>query len=455
LRASAWTLCAAVVLPAIAADGCFASNRQSGKAKDTGGESSPGDDAVRPGEDGTGPGEDGTSPGEDPGGPGEDPGGPGKDDGPELPPPCPTFSIASFAVDGGVRWARVGEEVKVSAVIASAGEQPSVSVTAAPGVDGSQFEDLGGGKARLVLTDPPLRHRTTEVTFTLTVSSGGCERTRTAAVRLLGNVWVADYSEGVVQVFRSDGTYLAQGVPSGYLSQPWSLMELPGDRIVIGNRNKKAAEVYDLDGNHLFPFVTEDAMGQNVYSVYGAYTMLIHAPDGRVWVGGPREKVIVHDTDGKYLKTLELGFQSPSVESMIQLADGNVVYASGSSIDWYLILIDDKAEEIGRWGKNPQFPLQVEALAHAPDGKVLVTGQPSWDGKGFVALLKQSGSLIAHSDPLPFRPERGLAALGDRVLAYKGDQAGIALLGADLKVEAETWNGLEGNWSAILVLGGF
>lgn len=457
-----WGRAAVAVLAVLAlGTGCLSSpSRSGGKDSVAPDPGSPDEEVV----DETG-GESGDETGEDtgagtPSDPGDDPGeDPGvSDPGPaDSGPKCPTFRIVQFGPQDGVRYARHGEVAALTATVEAPGGTPVLEVSADPQLPGAGFQGDGQGGGTWSFDGSALTFRTTPVTFTLTVSDGGCQDSRTAVVKALGNVWVADHATSTVQVFRSDGTWIGQGIANTYLSQPHSLLELPGGRIAVGARLKKGAEVFNLDGDHLYSFVTANELGENQYSVYGANTMILHQPEGNVWVGGVRERILVHGQDGQWLKSIDLGFQGPEIQSMVQLADGNVVYATDTSLDWYLVLIDGQAKEIGRWGNNKStMDFVVDSIALAPDNRVLAIGAADWDGKGFVARLKANGNLEKHSPPLDFHPESGVAALGDLVLSSKNDQKQIALYDRDLNLVTATWTGSqESDWKGILVLGGF
>jgi hypothetical protein len=398
---------------------------------------------------------------------------------PDVPPeevePACTFSIMSFGTQDGVRYLHLGEKARFVAQVDHVGQAPTVTLD--PGQVPSQAS-WNGDELSFVTVDPlssgDLSFRTTQVTVTLTVSSAGCTQQRTATVKLLGNVWVAEQGARVVQVFASNGSFLGQGISGAYLGNdaPWSLLELPGPLVAVGKRwisNQKVIEVFNLAGEHQYTFETKDGTGHYLYSVYGAESMFIHQPDGLVWVGGVREHILVHGVDGKFKEDLYLGFQSPEIDSFIQLPDLTVVYSSGSSLDWDLTLLSaDGQTEIGGWGDNSnELEFVVDSLALAPPcvpgsdkSCVVAIGDAGWDGSGFVVLLKPNGTMLKHSPPLDFHPANGVVALGDGFLVSIDDQygdkgPGLALFDKDLNLVTDKWHGpKEGNYKGLMVMGG-
>lgn len=392
----------------------------------------------------------------------QDPGAADLDAGPGEPDPgpgCPSFAIKAFGIAGGKTHVRHGETAQVVATVESHGETPTLDVTVSPPAMAASFQGdgHGGGTFRF---DAPVDQafRTTPVTFTLKAAAGGCTLDRTATLKVLGTVWVTERGSDVVQVFRSDGVFIGQGIPSGLLDDPWSLLELAPDRILVGSRYNPGAEIYDLQGEHVGSFDTEDSKGQILFSVYGAYTTIRHQPDGLIWVGGPRGVILVFDDQGHYQKTIYLEDYTIEAESLMQRPDGTTVLVYDSTLPWSMVLLDKDGQQVQKFGNNSnELELDVFRAALAGD-RILVGGQAY--GKGYLARLKLTGTLVDHSGPIAdFKPEYGIAPFGDGCLAVSSVQGTndtpIHFFGPDLRPDPTPFNGAKtGSYRGILVLGG-
>ena len=380
---------------------------------------------------------------------------------------CPTFEITSFGLAGNPGWLHFGEAASLETSISSgAGAAPQVTVDVSPASMKPLFTDLGNGEGTFEQTDVDETFATTEVTFTLTVSDGGCSKQRTAKVKLLGNVWATEIGSDVVEVFRSDGTYLIQGIPSTFFSvqmgsgDPWSLLELAPDRIAVGSRHQSGVEVFDLTGEHLYSFDTQDDKGAYLYSVYGAYSMIRHQPDGKIWVGGPSEKILVYTDDGKYQETLHLGTYGPSAEGLVQLDNGKTVLVDDSSMSWDLYVLDDKGELIGGYGDNKNdLDVFIYNGARTNSGGLVFSGRNSPTQSGYLALLKPAGQLSKHSAPIKdFMPEYGIIPFGEGYLVATSKSSTndrpLAYFDKDLNLVAEEWSNKEATYRGLMILGG-
>jgi hypothetical protein len=276
---------------------------------------------------------------------------------------------------------------------------------------------------------------------------------------------VAETSADVVQVFRSDGVFLQQGIGSTFLEDPYELIQLGPDRIGVGNRFKGGVEIFDLEGTHVGAFQTEDADGSYLYSVYGAYAMFTHRPDGHVWVGGVRGQILDYTAAGVYQKTIWVNdYQTGDLDpkDMLQLPDDTVLAIQDTTLDWGFFLFDAAGKYIGDWGDNSnELKLEVNRMALAPDNHVVVAGQVGYAAnKGYLALLKTGGQMVKKSAPIgEFYPNYGLVAFGEGFLTV-GEVAAtndtpLALFDKDLNVVNAAWNGAKtGSYRGLLVLGG-
>ena len=153
----------------------------------------------------------------------------------EVEPAC-DFQVSSFVVQDGRTHLRVGEMAHIEARTSAEGIPITFVADGVP--DGANFVDHGDGTCDLEVKDQTMKSRTTAVTITLHATHLGCEVVKSVSIKVVGTVWATEIDHGVVQVFRSDGKFLGQGVPSGKTSDPWSLLELGPERILVGSRHR-------------------------------------------------------------------------------------------------------------------------------------------------------------------------------------------------------------------------
>jgi len=405
---------------------------------------------VDPGPDGTAsedPGEDGTLPGDD-----------ALDVQPDLGPQCP-FEVA-IEVDGGLTHVRIGQEARVRGRVVSRGDvAPTLDLSVEPASALDWITRPADIEAFLRVDTAVFRFRTTPVTFRLTATDGQCTLHRDVTVKVLGTVWVTEDEANVVQAFRSDGVFLGQAIPSGYLADPWSLLELPGDTVLVGNRNKAGAEVYDLDGNHLYSFQTEDPKdGTTLFSIWGAHGAILHQPDGAVWIGGRDGQTMIFGQDGVWKRSVLWDYQwsNLQVEGLVQLPDGHTLAYTNSSIPWTMVLLDDQGQvEVGRFGDNTnELRLVVEGVALAGN-RLLVSGIAN--NKAFVARLKQNGILEKMSAPISdWMPDTGILAFGSGCLVSTAQvHDSVVYVDHDLVPDPAPFTGEKtGLYRGLIVLGG-
>jgi hypothetical protein len=386
----------------------------------------------------------------------------------EVEPDC-GFAITSFTVQDGRTHLRMGELAHFETVVDAQGAQVTVTYTAEGLPSWVAFEDHGDGTADMEALSQTVKSRTTPVTVRMRASHLDCAIERTITVKVLGTVWATEYGANVVQVFRSDGTFIGQGIPSGLTSDPWCLLELGPDRILVGSRHKIGAEVYDLDGNHLYSFDTVDQGGGGLFGGSGAYTAIRHRPDGDVWIGGPYGMILVFEDDGagkkgRYKKTLEFDyyrFGNIQPESLIQLGNDKTAMVYQYSIPWSMVLMDTKGDvENAKFADNSnELKLVLEQGAVAGDGFV-VGGRVQQSG--FLAVVRQNGIMDRHSGPIAdFVPEYGVVAFGQGFLAATSQlpstvHDSIVYFGADLVpvVDPPFSGDKTGGYRGLMVLGG-
>ncbi len=401
----------------------------------------------------------GTTPA-DPGGTPTDPGAPTD---PGGQPTCAAFTVRSFGLVGDKSHVRFGEKASVTADIDGAPQ--TVTVTVEPQSMAPFFTDLGGGSAELTVTQVDETFRTTPVTFKLHASAGGCSVEEEATVKVIGNLWVSEIGADVVQCFRSDGSFVMQAVSSTYLEDPYSFYELEPDKILVGNHSKKQAviEVFDRRGARQYAFdYEEEQSGATLFSIYGADTIIKHPTTGEIWVGGPREYLLVFDEAGSFKEKLYFGYSYSNLEpnSLVPLADGTTVIVPESTLDWYLFLMDAGGEIIGRFGNNSaELELEIKVGAVADDDHLVFTGKTG-AGDGYVTLLRNTGQMVKQSARTEDVVGRwGVIAFGEGFLVIT-DRSGtndnkLAYYDSELNLVNESFTGDKlGRYRAMMILGG-
>ena len=389
------------------------------------------------------------------------------DTGPDVSPPPVEPQVV--VVDGD-HHARVGEPLEIATSVELHGEDVApgdvvVTMEVEPAEMAAHFDDHGDGTGTFQVDDVGVDFATTEVTVTVTATAKGKTYTDTVTFRVLGNLWVANRDASVVDVYRSDGQFLVQGIPSTYLSKPTSLLQLGPDRIAVGNRynsgTKNSVEVFDLDGERLTSFDDKDDKERGLWSIYGGYAMMRHQPSGNIWVGGPTAGMLVFDDRGHFLDEVLLPYfySNWNVGLLLQKSNGEIVVDDDDSgSQWDLLLLDSAGDELGDFGKNPDLPLVVEVGAYLPDTGRFVFGGKSYYGSvsGYLALTKGAGQLLAHTAAMEgIIPRHGLIAFDDGFLVAVADGR-VMRFGGDLELLDEDYLGLgdEASGGAMMILGG-
>ncbi|NOZ00649.1 MAG: hypothetical protein GXP54_02010 [Deltaproteobacteria bacterium] len=373
---------------------------------------------------------------------------------------CADFRILSFSAAGGLKYAVFDQQVDITANVESSGPAPSVQVDFQPASLSAYWHDTGNGNGWFRQTAADEKFATTEVTLKLKVTGGGCTDEATYAFKVLGSVWAAEYGGDVVQVFRSDGQFIVQGIPTTFLNDPWSLIQLAPDRIGVGNRHKDGVEIYDLDGTHVGAFDIVDDKGSNLYSIYGAYALMRHQPDGKIWVAGPRGKLLIYEPDGTFLDYVYLDIYPAGElqgEDLFQLPDQTSVIVGDKTLSWDMYLLDIDGKPVGKWGDNSQeLQLKVYRAASIAGGGVAVSGKVGLAiNKAVLAILKPGGQMVKQSAPVPdFLQSYDILPFGDGYLVST-DQGSIARFDADLNLVTSSWTGAkEGDYRGLMLLGG-
>ena len=350
------------ILALVLATGCLSVTKPG--PKDPGPASDPGDETLVPDE---GPAETGEEasvpdvqeetgpaevPGTDPGSPPDDPGLPPEDPGvhpdesssdPGLPDPgqdpgtaCKPM-IASFTVDH--THVPVGGTATVTWTLAPGAGNPTVKVGVEPA--SAQEYLLSMGDSAMQFRYPPEKahraFRTLPVKFLLTASGDGCVDKQEQTLKVLGSVWTTLYTNEV-RIYRSDGKDLVQGVQTSYLGTPWAILELPGDRVAIGNKDvnltdkKQPVVVFGLDGIHMGGL--GDKNDASLWGVNGCRSLMRHDPDGDLWLGGPDGRILVYaDSVDKptYKNSIELPLANRHAGDLFQLPSGEVIVVYGQN----------------------------------------------------------------------------------------------------------------------------
>ncbi len=406
-----------VLLVLVSCAGCLSASPKSvaGDVDDAAVGAETGDDAVQPGED---PGLGADAPSEA---------------APEAAEPDCGFHV-TFALQDDRTHVRVGELAHFEAKVVETDVAVTLWFTADGVPEWAGFADHGDGTADLGVDDQPKKAHTTPVTVTMHAKHLDCELTRTKTVKVVGTVWATEVQDGVVRVFRNDGTSLGIGLPSGKTQQPVSVLELGPNRLVVGSFYQSGGEVYDLDGTWLYSFDTKDGAGQPLFtSSTGGRASMLHAESGEVWLAGWDNRIVVYTDDGaanqgRYKRTIDIDsyqYGNLTIDSLVDLG-GEVVLVNSYSLPWSWMVLTAKGEiDIEKWGNNTgDLALKLAYAARSAEGGLVAGG--TVQQVGYVVRVNANGILEAKSPYLAdFTPEGGVVALGAGVLVATGQNGKI------------------------------
>ena len=367
-----------------------------------------------------------------------------------------------MSVVGGLEYLRFGQTAELVAEVTLDGEplgapDGGVTLTAGPTALAGFFSDQGGGAGSFTQTDVDWGFQTTEVTVTAAVAHAGLQADGSVSFKVLGNLWIADWSDGVVREHRSDTTLLGVAVPGTYLEQPWSLLQLDEGVVAVGNQYD-GIEAFDLDGNHLFSFDQKDSEGQGTFGIFGGEAMVRHPMTGHIWVGGPLGEILRFSDDGVFLDRVEFPFEYNGINAggLVATDKGEIVMVvdgGGAGLE-EMLLLDAEGEIIGDYAENPDVELSTYVIAETPDGGFVIGGQAASWYTGRLARVAQSGKWLASSPAFEdLEPRRGLSAFGHDYLTST-NEGSVAWISGDFEVIDADITGETSNYAGIIVLGG-
>jgi len=99
--------------------------------------------------------------------------------------------------------------------------------------------------------------------------------------------------------------------------------------------------------------------------------MMRHQPDGKIWVAGPRGKLLIYEPDGTFLDYVYLDIYPAGElqgEDLIQLPDQTSVMVGDKTSSWDMCLLDKDGKPVGKWGDNSEeLQLKVYRAASTAD----------------------------------------------------------------------------------------
>jgi hypothetical protein len=388
----------------------------------------------------------------------------GKDDAGQA---CSKFSIKKFYEKNGKSDAVYGEKVEFASEVENKDGSLTYEIQVQQNEMNEFLNDNGNGTGTFIYQTAsklPFGFKSVDMTFTLTVSDGNCSDKKELKIILLGNVWITNVKNDVVDVFRSDGGFLGTVISNIYLNSkdPWSLLQIDGDRMAVGERYG-SADLYYLDGTHIAEFDGKDKQGAYLWGAGGAYSMMVHSKTSEVWVGGPSGIFLIFDKDGKYLKKLNLDYYSDQVESIGQFKDGSIVVNDESSLAWDFSLYDQYGQFIGSWGKNSEIELMIYRFTINSEGNLVANARNN-NSVGYIAELNPNGQIVKYSQalkttnpPKDITPEYGITEFGSHYLAVAKDkeynELVLQMSKTDFSIEKESFTGeTTGDYRGIVLL---
>jgi hypothetical protein len=403
-----------------------------------------------------------------PGDPGDDPG-TGTDVPADVPadpgPSCP--AVTSFAASE--THVAVGQPVTLSWTLTTGTQAPTVTVE--PDAFQGYLVTGPGKAATFTFPDTVDRaFRTTPVTFRL--AGLGCDAAPPAVtVKVLGSVWMARYDDKV-HVYSSAGRDLDTPLSSMHLRTPWALLELPGGRVLVGNRYpdlsaaKPPVAVFGTDGTYLYAFPEKDKSGGPIWQNTGGHAFYRDAANGDVWVGGITGRVLgFHDegTSATYKGFIALDIPNRSAEAMIPLSGGRIaiVYGgSGSPGVWAVQIVDSELKVLESFDNlSTDLPLGVTCGAAAGGNAVVLGGLYGTDG--YLAEVRADRTLLRKGGPFAdVVPRHSMVPFGAGWLAIVTDAAdlydqAVHRVHPDLTLDPTPFAPPGHNtWRGLMVLGG-
>ena len=262
---------------------------------------------------------------------------------------------------------------------------------------------------------------------------------------------------------------LVQGVQTSYLGTPWAILELPGDRVAIGNKDvnltdkKQPVVVFGLDGIHMGGL--GDKNDASLWGVNGCRSLMRHDPDGDLWLGGPDGRILVYaDSVDKptYKNSIELPLANRHAGDLFQLPSGEVIVVygqNGAPGAWAVDVLDTNGKYV-RHLDPVGSPVTLGVWTAAPgSGNELLLGGSSGN-QGHLVHAKANGAVILYGGPYADNPKYGLTAFGEGWLVILTGNSDVAQkvvrFNAELKADEGEPFAPEGYsaYRSILVLGG-
>lgn len=407
--------------------GCIDSpefQESSGDAAPTDDDSS---DASAPSDDGLSPDADASS----------DPGPEGTEGG-ELPPEVAggcglEIALIQPPVVQVVVGTPVSLDYELAGPLADRGVEVSTSVEP-PGLDvwlAAQMDESGWVFTPLLPGDADFASLT--ATVTMRAEARGCVAETAAEIRVLGDVWAADYAADQIDVYRSDGVLVKPGLLS--VPEPTHLMEIDDPRepgstpVVLVGTAGSGALLYTPEGDPIDGFFAEAPPDIRAG---------VRRAEGSIWLGGQGREIRLFSAQGELLEVVDIDPTSASgmVTSIANFGPGLshlLVFDKDQTSNLYQI----EGESVSKYPQSHPIagstdPLEYLQLSRARSGAVWMTVRRSVGGnQDYLARLTTGGSIGAESPgPVPTGlTGTGLTALGPFALAVTND--GVLKFGED------------------------
>lgn len=217
------------------------------------------------------------------------------------------------------------------------------------------------------------------------VGPGFFNDTRRLAVDGEGQIYVGDYSEGRIQVFDLDGTFLAQ----------WNAGE---DLYMVGMTADRQGQVYVADFPELVKYDGLSGERLGVMPANGRFDSLTVGPDGKLLAVSP-DQLIRFDLNGN----VELSIEDPFADLDNSWLVGRDVAVDGAGNMYFI-----GQEAVYKFDSNGRFVDQFGSDGDAPDQFQTAPTAIAVDGKGRIFVNDFKGIMVfdangRYLETIPFR----------------------------------------------------
>ena len=186
--------------------------------------------------------------------------------------------------------------------------------------------------------------------------SGTFNGPHAVAVDSLGNVYVADTVNNLIQKFKSDGTFITQwgggGSGNGKFNAPWDVAVDSSNNVYVVDTTNERIQKFDSNGNYLLQW---GSGGSAVGQFNGPHGVAVDS-SGNVYVADTvNERIQKFDSNGVFISTFGIPGSGPGQFSgLFRVAvdlSGNVY--TTETVNERIQKFDSNGHYITQWGSGP------------------------------------------------------------------------------------------------------